>query len=149
MNFDTYKHHISSNFVPIPKELPEIMSDLTKQILKFQPKNIEEFLANYLESLVSARELFQMAEYTIKNIINYSFDIEDILQSTDLTILQINKVFKIIRDEVSSHLRKFQKAKPINQLNIFRRLISEANVSFENCQIILPLIQKSCKSVGL
>lgn len=46
----------SSSMPRIPPELPNIMKDLTKEILKENPSNIYEFAAEYFESLIRKRD---------------------------------------------------------------------------------------------
>lgn len=46
----------SSSCPRIPPELPNIMKDLTKEILRENPTNIYEFAAEYFESLIRKRD---------------------------------------------------------------------------------------------
>ena len=36
---------------PVPEGFPEVLADLTREVLREQPKNIVEFAANYFEAL--------------------------------------------------------------------------------------------------
>lgn len=56
MNFILHKHNKTSNWFGIPDGLTDLLSDITREILREQPDNIYEFTAEYLEAMLIIRE---------------------------------------------------------------------------------------------
>lgn len=54
MNFN-----IQMSLVKFPDGLLELMADMTREVLRHQPENIFEFLADYLDALCVTRNKLQ------------------------------------------------------------------------------------------
>ncbi|XP_045450420.1 uncharacterized protein LOC123659212 [Melitaea cinxia] len=45
----------------LPEGLKDLMSDISREVLRAQPQNLNQFIANYLESLLEVREALAIA----------------------------------------------------------------------------------------
>lgn len=143
MNFALHRHRKLTDVISVPKGLPELMSDLAKQVLKFQPENIEEFLANYLDALVQTRELIYIAETTVQDVLANSLEIEELMRKVDLSMPKATQVLEIIKDEFRMQLNKSQDSGFINELDIIKRLINECSLSVKQSKKIAEIIDHS------
>lgn len=56
MNYLMFQQSGDRRFPQIPDGLKQLMSDISREVLREQPKNIYEFIADYLEEMQLARE---------------------------------------------------------------------------------------------
>lgn len=56
MNFILHKHQSKNHIVTEPNGLRELMSDISREVLREQPKNINLFIADYLDAMIITRE---------------------------------------------------------------------------------------------
>lgn len=56
MNYLMFQHSGEGQFLKVPDGLKELMSDISREVLRDQPENIYEFIADYLEEMEIARE---------------------------------------------------------------------------------------------
>lgn len=56
MNYLMYHQSGEGQFPKVPDGLKELMSDISREVLREQPENIYEFIAEYLEAMELTRE---------------------------------------------------------------------------------------------
>jgi len=56
MNLLLHKHQTNNHVVPLPKGLKELLADITREVLRVQPPNIFEYIADYLDAVLITRE---------------------------------------------------------------------------------------------
>ena len=56
MNFILHKHQTENHVVPVPFGLKELLDDISREVLREQPDQIYEFIADYLDALLLIRE---------------------------------------------------------------------------------------------
>lgn len=56
MNYLMYQQSGDGQFLKVPDGLKELMSDISREVLREQPENIYEFIADYLEEMEITRE---------------------------------------------------------------------------------------------
>lgn len=56
MNFILHKHNTENHHVKMPDGLKELLSDISREVLRSQPDDPYDFIANYLETLMVVRE---------------------------------------------------------------------------------------------
>lgn len=56
MNFILHKHNTENHHVKLPDGLKELLSDISREVLRDQPENPYEYIANYLEAMLVVRE---------------------------------------------------------------------------------------------
>lgn len=56
MNYLMFQQSGEGQSLKIPDGLKELMSDISREVLREQPENIYEFIADYLEEMEITRE---------------------------------------------------------------------------------------------
>ncbi len=56
MNYLMFHQSGEGQFLKVPDGLKQLMSDISREVLREQPENIYEFIADYLEEMELARE---------------------------------------------------------------------------------------------
>ncbi|CAG9803879.1 unnamed protein product [Chironomus riparius] len=143
MNFSLYHHRKLSDIISIPKGLPELMADITKQVIKYQPQNLEEFLAEYLDALVQTREFLHIAETTVDDVLINSLQIKELMRKTNMSLEQANQCCTVIRSEFSKHLSLIQNTKSMKEFDVVKRLIYECNLSIAQARKVSKIIEIS------
>ncbi|XP_070493504.1 uncharacterized protein Rsbp15 [Chironomus tepperi] len=143
MNFSLYHHRKLSEIISIPKGLPELMADITKQVIKYQPQNLEEFIAEYLDALVQTREFLHIAETTVDDILINSLQIKELMRKTNMSMEQANQCCTVIRNEFSKHLSNIQNIESIKEFDIVNRLINECNLTVAQARKVSKIIEVS------
>ena len=70
MNFLLHRHKSPSHIVQVPDGLRELMSDISREVLRSQPQNILLFIADYVEALQRTRDHIYCARQCVETIIN-------------------------------------------------------------------------------
>lgn len=68
MNYLMFQQSGDGQFLKVPDGLKELMSDISREVLREQPENIYEFIADYLEEMEITREHRGSIEKQINNI---------------------------------------------------------------------------------
>lgn len=141
MNFSLVHHRKLSDVLPVPNGLPDLLSNMTKQILKYQPANEVRFLANYLETLLKIQESVIIAQDTLRDIILNTLNVQELMKRTGLSQRQANQVQKVIEEEFSNHLSLFETTKPIKEFGIIKKLICECDIDLDRARKITDMIE--------
>lgn len=134
MDFLCQKHRKLSEVVPVPEGLRELMADITREVLRFQPNNLEGFIAEYLEAMLLTRELCCIANRTVEDILDSSCMIAELLQKEGIPQDQVESAVKIVQEEFKFHAEEIGEKDPLKELNIINRLINDCDLSVEQAQ---------------
>lgn len=141
MNFHLKRHRKLSEVIPVPEGLPELMADISREVLRYQPGKIEEFIADYLEAMVLTRELYYVSERTVDEILDQSVHLKEMMTRTGVTATQSNSAIQMIVDSVKHHRTFVQNRDHIKELDIVNRLIKELNFSVEQAKKASEIIE--------
>ena len=143
MNFLHVHHRKLSEIVPVPEGLRELMADMTREVLRYQPENVEKFIADYLDAMLLTRELYTIADRTIEDLLDSSFQIIEILQKVGIDQSQSELVVKVIKDEFKKHKEEMPKNEPLREFDIINRLINECKLTVEQAQKTSEIIENA------
>ncbi|KAF7399755.1 hypothetical protein HZH68_008347 [Vespula germanica] len=85
----TLQKHGAKHIYKVPEGLRELCTDITREVLRSQPKEMYSFIADYIDLLLITRENAKVAVKIITNILKGTHTIMNILCQTGLTIEQI------------------------------------------------------------
>lgn len=134
MNFHLHYHRKLSEVLHVPEGLRELMADITREVLRYQPQNIEAFIADYLESMLLTREVYQITSKTVDDIVDSSFHIADLLKREGISEEKCQAAVKVIREEFKRHFATMDECEPLKELNIIKRLVQECKLTIEQAQ---------------
>ncbi|XP_018054696.1 PREDICTED: uncharacterized protein LOC108691455 [Atta colombica] len=83
--------HGAKHICKVPEGLRELCTDIAREVLRSQPRNIYCFIADYIEALLITRENAKVAVKVVSNILFGSQAIVDILQQSGLSLEQITR----------------------------------------------------------
>lgn len=139
MDFVLRHHRKLSEVVPVPEGLRELMADITKEVLRFQPENIEAFIADYLEAMLQSRELSKTADHIVEDILTSTMQIIELLKKEGISTEEARSVNEIIKKEFKDHLDANE---PLRELEIVNRLINECHLTVEKAQKASAIIEE-------
>jgi IQ calmodulin-binding motif len=143
MNLHLHHHRKLSEILPIPEGLRELMADITREVLRFQPHNIEAFIADYLESMLLTRELYQIASQTVEDVVDSSFQIVELLQKNGISEQLAESAVNVIKEEFKSHFAEMDEDEPLKELNIINRLIEECKLTVDQAHKASEVIESA------
>ncbi|KAL2742434.1 sperm surface protein Sp17-like [Vespula maculifrons] len=85
----TLQKHGAKHIYKVPEGLRELCTDITREVLRSQPREMYSFIADYIDVLLITRENAKVAVKIITNILKGTHTIMNILCQTGLTIEQI------------------------------------------------------------
>lgn len=143
MNLSVNHHRKLNQIVPVPEGLAELMSDIAREVLRFQPSNIEEFIAEYLESMLLTRELYALASQTVENVLDSTVQIVELFNRNGFTMGQCDAVIKVMQEEFRIHFEKMREEDPLKELNIITRLVKECKLSIDQAHKASEIIENA------
>lgn len=146
MNFLHVHHRKLSEIVPVPEGLRELMADVTREVLRYQPENVEGFIADYLEAMLMTRELYTIADRTIEDILDSSFQIIELLQKVGINQSQSEAVVKVIQEEFNKHKEEMTDNEPLKEIDIIKRLITDCKLTVEQAQKASKIIEDAWRN---
>lgn len=141
MNYLHIKHRKLSEVIAVPDGLRELMADITREVLRYQPENIEVFIADYLEAMLLTREVYSVANQTIEDVLESSLQIVELLQRDGITLKQAESAVEVMREEFHSNAQCASEENPIKELNIINRLVSECVLSVDQAKAASGVIE--------
>lgn len=138
MNFHLKRHRKLSEVLNVPEGLPELMTDIAREVLRYQPANIEVFIADYLEAMVLTRELYYVSERTVDDILSQSVHIKEMMAKTGISHSKSDSAVRLIIDTVKKHSRSSEN---IKELDIVNRFIKELNFTIEQAKKASEIIE--------
>lgn len=143
MNFAVQQHRKLTEVLPVPEGLRELMADITREVLRYQPEKIEAFIADYLESMLLTRELYQIASQTVDDVVESSFQIVEVFKASGMSQEKAESSVEVIRDEFKSHLTEIDEIEPLRELDIVKRLIKECHLTVEEAEKASEVIESA------
>lgn len=127
----------------MPDGLRELMADIAREVLRYQPANIENFIADYLEAMLMTRELAFIANQTVEDVLDSTCQIVELLQEDGVSVEQAEMAVKIIKEEFKSHSEEIGEDEPLRELDIVNRLVTECDLSVEQAKKASEIIESA------
>lgn len=143
MNFHLYRHRKISDILIIPEGLENLMTDIAREVIRYQPVHIESFIADYLEAMVVAREEIFVVEKTIDDILASTIHIEEMRLKIGLTMQQSVSVSEIIKNEFKNQSIPALDSKGFEEIKIINCLIKKCNLNTEQARKISGIIESA------
>ncbi|XP_045775898.1 uncharacterized protein LOC123874528 isoform X4 [Maniola jurtina] len=133
----------------LPEGLKDLMSDISREVLRAQPQNLYQFITNYLGALLEARETLTIACQVCSEICKCTCDhikpeLYDELRKIGLDEENVEKAIKVIE----KHLEGDQK-KPAKEQSLLLKLLRKTSINEAQLPAIQQAIQKAFKRYSL
>ncbi|XP_011692809.1 PREDICTED: uncharacterized protein LOC105452946 isoform X2 [Wasmannia auropunctata] len=96
--------HGAKHICKVPEGLRELCTDIAREVLRSQPRNIYCFVADYVEALLITRENAKVAVKVVNNILLRSQAIVGVLHRSGLSLEQIARVAPRIQTAFRAYL---------------------------------------------
>lgn len=134
------KHRKLTEVFRVPEGLCDLMKDIAREVIRFQPVNVERFIADYLESMIISRELVYISQKTMNDVFDSSLQIAEILKKEGVAFEKAEIGVKIIRQEFESN---FNESKHVRKTTIVNRLIAECNLNPSQAEKVTNVVEDS------
>uniref|UniRef100_A0A1Y1MXK5 RIIa domain-containing protein n=1 Tax=Photinus pyralis TaxID=7054 RepID=A0A1Y1MXK5_PHOPY len=143
------QRHCAKYIYAIPDGLRELMSDISREVLRSQPEDMYTFIADYLDALMITRENARVAAKTVENITAIGITVVELLQETGMSreeadnlSLTVQTAFKRYVTEQEEH-RLETDYEIIQETDLVTEIIEEAKVRVEDTDAAAAIIQKA------
>ncbi|KAJ8714748.1 hypothetical protein PYW07_002973 [Mythimna separata] len=137
MNELLQKHGCSTVF-SVPDGLRELMSDITREVLRWQPAKLLDFIANYLSALLITREHGIMAVKILEDLCDCRPTVSEHLLQIGLERPQAEGLAAIIKEEIEKDqpVEGKEKVKEVDILKkVLHRYPLDEEMSAKVCQV--------------
>uniref|UniRef100_A0A2A4K6J1 RIIa domain-containing protein n=1 Tax=Heliothis virescens TaxID=7102 RepID=A0A2A4K6J1_HELVI len=120
----------------LPHGLKELMSDISREVLRYQPRNLYQFIADYLSALLITRENLSIASHICSDVAQCSCEPE--LQ------YELSKI-GVDEDDITPArdiiVKYFEKGE-VNESSLILKLLRETNIDED----LLPAVQLAIRN---
>ena len=148
LNYLHHKHQTPGRVISVPDELKELLFDLSKEVLREQPKDIYTFIADYLDDRLYERENRIVASKTVESVLDYSWNITALLNETEIDPKKAESAVRLIREAFSKHFEigKPNVDKKFEEKKLLRRLVKECGFTVDEAKSASAVIQSAYNS---
>lgn len=105
------QRHCAKYIYAVPDGLRELMTDISREVLRTQPENLYTFIADYLDALMITRENARVAARLVEHITEISITIVELLLRTGMTREQADEVARVIQMAFRRFIRRKERKK--------------------------------------
>lgn len=145
----TLQRHYAKFIYVVPDGLRELISDISREVLRSQPDDLYTFIADYLDALMITRENARVASRLVVDILRISETTAELLLKTGLKRSEANRAAVVIQKK----FKKFIEAKhpsrherPKEPEMIVTEILEEVDLSREDAEGAVMIIQKAFRS---
>ncbi|CAH0718091.1 unnamed protein product, partial [Brenthis ino] len=120
----------------LPEGLKDLMSDITREILRTQPEDVYKFIANYLEALIEVRETLAIACRICAETCECSCESELFQELRDIGLCEEDA------DNAVNIVQKFLESGSVKEQTILSKLLKKINIEEEQVIPIQKAIQR-------
>ncbi|KAF2890327.1 hypothetical protein ILUMI_15846, partial [Ignelater luminosus] len=146
------QRHCAKYIYAIPEGLRELMSDISREVLRSQPEDIYSFIADYLDALMITRENARVAARVVESITEIGVTIADLLIRTGMSREEADRVASVIQIAFRKHMaqkvtmKQQQVSELVEEVNIITQIIDEAGITPEQAEQAAIIIQNAYRN---
>ncbi|XP_049871768.1 uncharacterized protein LOC126370786 [Pectinophora gossypiella] len=127
--------------IALPEGLKDLMSDISREVLRAQPKDLLGFIADYLSTLLVTRENLSIASRLCRDVCKYlcATGLEDELKYLGLSVEDVAIVTKL----VNKHLDAADEGKIFEEGNLLQKLLLRTSIPVEQMSKIQEAVRKT------
>ncbi|XP_050350397.1 uncharacterized protein LOC126773487 [Nymphalis io] len=121
---DLLHKHGCANVFSVPEGLKELMSDVTREVLREQPQKIYDFISNYLSVLLITREHGIMAVKILDDLCDCRPTVSEHLIQVGLQIGEAQILSEIIKEEIDG-FQASEGKETIKEYDIMKKILKK------------------------
>ncbi|SPP84452.1 RNA polymerase II degradation factor 1 [Drosophila guanche] len=154
MNYLIQAGKVRQQAITCPEGLPEILSDITREVLRCQPKKecLCQFIIDYLHSVIVTREKALVARSILDRSLRQVETIISDLCVCDLTKEKSDMMGQVLEDCFRNFLerrrcemRRGKETINLEDIDIFEELLKKCNFSEEELALSRPAVESAYK----
>ncbi|KAJ2949385.1 hypothetical protein O0L34_g15298 [Tuta absoluta] len=130
--------HGCSNVFTIPDGLRELMADISREVLRDQPINVCDYIANYLSALLITREHGIMAVKILDDLCDCRPSVSEHLIRIGMSLSETKVLSEIINEEIKS-VQMIEGKEKVKEAEILKRILKryrlDEDMTAQVCQI--------------
>jgi len=150
MNYLVQRGKVRQQVINVPEGLPEILSDITREVLRCQPTTecLCQFIIDYLHSVLETREKAQIAKSIIDRVLR---TVEEIIadmciceispEKADELAMAMEECFKRFLERRRCDRRKEKEIIKFDEWDMLDELIEKCNFTEQEMAMSRPLIE--------
>jgi IQ calmodulin-binding motif/Regulatory subunit of type II PKA R-subunit len=144
MNYLLHRQKSPGHIVEVPEGLPELMADISREVLREQPADILGFVADYLEAMLMTRENTVVAQATVDKVLNQGMQTVDLLTTVGIDREQADRAATIIQSAFTKHFTS-QTVEVFNEAQLMSRLVEECQLTQQQARKVAHVIRAGYK----
>ncbi|XP_062555421.1 abnormal spindle-like microcephaly-associated protein homolog [Armigeres subalbatus] len=153
MNFLLHRQRTPGKVIPVPNELKELMLEISREVLRAQPKSVIHFIADYLEAKLIRRENQVVADKVVDTVLDTSLDIINMLDEMGLNQEKAEQAVHMIRDAFQKHFKIRMSDEHLREAfreaEVLKRLIEECGFTESEALKAGKIIERAYKTYFL
>ncbi|XP_050089620.1 abnormal spindle-like microcephaly-associated protein homolog [Anopheles aquasalis] len=150
MNFLLHQQRSPGAVVPIPEDLRPLLEEMSREVLRAQPQNVVQFLADYLEERLVRRENRRLAERVVDNVLDHSVEIVALLETAGIEPERAEAAVKCIRQEFHRHFETRTDDERLREAfrerQVLDRLVKECGFSEQEARQASSIIEQAYRT---
>lgn len=143
------RHHAKHIYV-IPDGLKELMSDISREVLRSRPVNIYLFIADYLDALFITRENARVAMRMVDSVTEIGSTIAELLLETGMCRKDADRIVRTLQKTLRKYLQEKKHDQPrvivdeqVEKSKVVEMALDEAKVDPELAAEAATIIQNA------
>ncbi|XP_045538986.1 uncharacterized protein LOC106711384 [Papilio machaon] len=136
--------HGCANVFTTPEGLKELMADIAREVLREQPKNIHEFISNYLSVLLITREHGVMAVKILEDLCDCRPSVSEHLLQLGLDRSDAETLAQIIKDEIET-VEISDDKENVKESDILKKMLSTVPLDEEMAANVCQIVRNAYK----
>ncbi|XP_050297665.1 uncharacterized protein LOC126737026 [Anthonomus grandis grandis] len=142
----TLQRHCARYIYVIPDGLRELMSDISREVLRSQPEDTYTFIADYLDALLITRENARVAARLVQSLTEMAVTTATFLEETGMPRDEIDNIVGAIQKTFRKSIDSDEEVKEnVDETQIVLDILNEIQVSQEKAEIAAIIIQQAYK----
>ncbi|XP_018576710.1 uncharacterized protein LOC108915219 [Anoplophora glabripennis] len=143
------QRHCARYIYVVPEGLKELMSDISREVIRCDPENIYTFIADYLDALLITRENARVAARLVQSITDIATTTVEFLLNTGMNRPEADNVVNILektfRQCIQTSYAGTEGTEPdeVEEINIISDIINEADIPPEIGEQAATIIQNA------
>ncbi|XP_018332044.1 uncharacterized protein LOC108741670 isoform X2 [Agrilus planipennis] len=142
------QRHCAKFIYVVPEGLRELMTDISREVIRTHPENIYIFVADYLDALMITRENARVAAKVVQSLTEIALTIVNLLvnigmtrEEADRTASIIQKIFRQYLEEKKTYQKEI--SDQIEEANLLTDIITEAGITPDQAEAAAEIIQRA------
>lgn len=133
----------------IPKGLQDLMADISREVLRNQPKKIYDFIAEYLEAMLITRENIFVGQHVIDYVIDGSLLTSEIIERIGVELEKAQQAAIVIQRAIRKyHLKRIREVEENNfsERDVIENLMKDCGFTEKQSLGVKKIIENAFKN---